>query len=427
MKKNNTGLLLSILIVLLVFVYAVPFFSFNIGKRAYEKNNYISAFSPLSFAYHMHKNDEDYRHYYVLTLIKLKPALKVQKDLFEISKSKINDSAKRIAANRVNEWRQNVNYNVGNNYIYNAPSERGIVRWDKNKFPLKVALKNIEKVPDYYKNEITAAFSQWQNAVDFLKFEYVEKTSQADIVIEIAPLPKNVCKGGECQYIVGYTVPKIKNNMLKKMTVVLYDKTPTGEYFSDKELFNTIMHELGHALGIMGHSYYEGDLMFVSTTSNNRFDATRARSSFQFLTSSDVNTLKLLYKLIPDVSNTPADKIDTTGLIYAPIIIGTTDEMHQRKIQEALSYIEQAPEMSGGYVDLAIAYAELEQNDKAIQAFKKAIKYSKTDSELYLAYYNLAVLYSSLNNKSGALKYAKKAKAIKNTDEVIELISKLKG
>lgn len=427
MKKNNTGLLLGILIALLMFFYAVPYFSFNIGKNAYEKNDYLKAFSTLAFSYKMHKDNEDYRYYYVLTLIKLKPALKVQKDLFELSQSKIDDSAKRIAAEKINDWRLNVNYNAGNNYIYNAPSERGIVRWDENKFPLKVFLKNLDSVPDYYKTEINSAFAQWQNSVDFLQFEYVNKPSSANIIVEIAPLPKNVCKGSECQYIVGYTVPKIKNNLLKKMTITLYDKTPTGEYFSDKELFNTIMHELGHALGIMGHSYYEGDLMFVSTTSNNRFDSTRARSSFQFLTSSDINTLRLLYKLIPNVSNTPVEKLDTTGLIYAPILIGSSEEMHQRKIREALSYIEQAPEMSGGYVDLAIAYSELNQNDKAIQAFKQAIKYAKSDAELYLAYYNLAVLYSSLNNKNKALKYAQKAKKINSTDEVIELISKLKG
>lgn len=427
MKKNNTGLLLGILIALLMFFYAVPYFSFNIGKNAYERNDYLKAFSTLAFSYKMHKDNENYRYYYALTLIKLKPALKVQKDLFELSQSKIDDSAKRIAAEKINDWRLNVNYNAGNNYIYNAPSERGIVRWDENKFPLKVFLKNLDSVPDYYKTEINSAFAQWQNSVDFLQFEYVNKPSSANIIVEIAPLPQNVCKGSECQYIVGYTVPKIKNNLLKKMTITLYDKTPTGEYFSDKELFNTIMHELGHALGIMGHSYYEGDLMFVSTTSNNRFDSTRARSSFQFLTSSDINTLRLLYKLIPNVSNTPVEKLDTTGLIYAPILIGSSEEMHQRKIREALSYIEQAPEMSGGYVDLAIAYSELNQNDKAIQAFKQAIKYAKSDAELYLAYYNLAVLYSSLNNKNKALKYAQKAKKINSTDEVIELISKLKG
>ena len=162
MKKNNTGLLLGILIALLMFFYAVPYFSFNIGKNAYERNDYLKAFSTLAFSYKMHKDNENYRYYYALTLIKLKPALKVQKDLFELSQSKIDDSAKRIAAEKINDWRLNVNYNAGNNYIYNAPSERGIVRWDENKFPLKVFLKNLDSVPDYYKTEINSAFAQWQ-------------------------------------------------------------------------------------------------------------------------------------------------------------------------------------------------------------------------------------------------------------------------
>ena len=424
-KKNNTKFLMIILIGLLLFFYAFPYLLFKIGENAYVNKNYVRAFNTLSVAYHMHKQNEDYRYYYARTLTNLKPVLQVQKDLFEISQSKIDDGAKRVAAKKLDEWRLNVNYNIGNNYIYNAPSEKGIVRWDDNKFPLKVAIDETVSVPSYYRNEIVASLNQWSRSVDFLKFKLVNKTSDADIVLKIAALPKNACKGKECKFIVGFTVPTIKNRILKKMTITLYDKTPTGEYFSDKELFNTVMHELGHAFGIMGHSYYEGDLMFVSTTSNNEMDYARARSSFQFLTSSDINTIKLLYKLIPDVSNTPVREMNTAGLIYAPIIIGSEQEMQERKVQEALAYINEAPDMSGGYVDLAIAYSELGHDDKALQAFKKAMKFARTDAEKYIVYYNLAVQLASMNKKSKALKYAQKAKNINPTDEVIELISKI--
>lgn len=426
MKKNNTNLLIVILALLVTIFYVLPFFAFHVGKSAYMKRNYVKAFKPLSFSYHIHKDNADYRYYYAQTLVNLKPALKVQKDLFEISQSSIDDGARRVALKQIEEWRLNVNYNIGSNYIYNAPSEKGIVRWDTSKFPLKVAAEIPEDLPGYYKTEILNAFKQWSNSVDFLKFVFVKKPKEADIIVKFAPLPKDVCTGETCQYIVGYTAPVIKNKILKKMTITLYDKTPDGEFFSDKELFNTIMHELGHALGIMGHSYYQGDLMFVSTTSNHELDSSRARSSFQFLTSSDINTISLLYKLIPDVTNTPAEEFETAGLIYAPIIIGTSTELNERKIQEALAYINQAPEMSSGYIDLAIAYSELGQNEKAVQEFKKAIKLSKSDAELYLAYYNLAVQYAAMNKKSKALKYANAAQKISNTDEVIELISKLK-
>jgi len=425
-KKSNTGCLILILTALLFFAYLLPFISFQIGKGNFLKGNYVKAYKTLAYPYHLHKNNNDYRYYYSQTLTHLKPVLQVQKDMFELSQSKIDDAARRTALRKVNEWRSNVNYNIGNNYIYNAPSEKGIVRWDTNKFPIKVALVNMDNVPGYYRTEILTAFEQWSSAVDILKFDIVKKVSEADIVVTIAPLPKNVCEGDVCQYIVGFTVPTIKNRILKKMTITLYDKTPDGEYFSDKELFNTIMHELGHALGIMGHSYYEGDLMFVSTTANNQMDYLRSRSSFQYLTASDINTLKLLYKLIPDVSNTPVEELNTAGMIYAPIIIGSSKEMTQRKLQEALAYIDEAPNMSGGYIDLAIAYSELGDNNKAIAAFEKALQLSKTDSEFYMAYYNLAIQYSSMNKKSKALKYANKAKEISATDEVIELISKLR-
>ncbi len=424
-KKNNTKFLLVILIGLLLFFYAFPYILFKIGENAYLNKNYIRAFNTLSVAYHMHKQNEDYRYYYAQTLTNLKPVLKVQKDLFEISQSKTDDGAKRVASKKIDEWRLNVDYNIGSNYIYNAPSEKGIVRWDEKKFPLKVAIKEDSSVPSYYRNEIIASLNQWSRSVDFLKFKLVKRPSDANIIIKIAPLPKDACKGQECKYIVGFTVPDINNNILKKMTITLYDKTPDGNYFSDKELFNTVMHELGHAFGIMGHSFYEGDLMFVSTTSNNAMDYARARSSFQFLTSSDINTMKLLYKLIPDVSNTPVKEMNTAGLIYAPIIIGSEQEMQERKVQEALAYINEAPDMSGGYVDLAIAYSELGNNEKALQAFKKAMKYAKTDAEKYIVYYNLAIQLASMNKKSKALKYAKKAKNINPTDEVIELISKI--
>ena len=87
------------------------------------------------------------------------------------------------------------------------------------------------------------------------------------------------------------------------MTIILYSKDPFGNFFSDKELYNTILHEIGHALGIMGHSYSSEDLMYMATDNDSNFYAPY-RSSFQYLSSKDINTIKLLYKMFPDISNT---------------------------------------------------------------------------------------------------------------------------
>ena len=48
------------------------------------------------------------------------------------------------------------------------------------------------------------------------------------------------------------------------MTITIYDKDANGSYFSDRQLYNTVLHEIGHALGIMGHSYSTDDLMYMA-------------------------------------------------------------------------------------------------------------------------------------------------------------------
>lgn len=208
------------------------------------------------------------------------------------------------------------------------------------------------------------------------------------------------------------------------MTIVLYSKDPFGNYFSDKELYNTILHEIGHALGIMGHSYSSEDLMYMTSDNDNSFYAPY-RSSFQYLSSKDINTIKLLYKLIPNITNTPLEEFNKKGLIYAPVILGTSSQISTRKLKEAQNYIKNAPNLAGGYIDLAIAYTELNKNREALKALEKALELAKSDNEKYMVNYNLAVLNMNENNLEAASAYAKAAKELYNSEEVKELITNI--
>ena len=209
------------------------------------------------------------------------------------------------------------------------------------------------------------------------------------------------------------------------MTITMYDKDAYGNYFSDKELYNTVLHEIGHALGIMGHSYSTEDLMYMSNEEQQNNIYTRFRSSFQYISSKDINTVTLLYNLAPDISNVPASRIKKDKLIYPPIILGTFEDMQMDKLKEAKNYIKKAPQLSGGYIDLGIAYAELNKKQKSIKALSKALELSKTPDEKFIAYYNLAVVEMNSGNLTAALEYAKQAQQINNSDEISDLIGNI--
>ena len=423
--RNITIFICSAAILFGVIFKALPLFYYKQGSSYFKNRDYVKAYHSLKKAYNLDKHNKDYRYYFVQILSNLSPTLTVQREMFEIASSKEKDSAQYAAEEKISQWRNNVLRNIGDNYIEQAPLDRGILRWDEKKFPLKIQIidESGAKLPAYYFAEIDRSFAQWQASVDFITFEKV--TQGADIIVKITPLPADVCEGSSCRYVVGFTTPDYSGSLLKKMTIVLYAKDPLGNFFSDKELYNTILHETGHALGIMGHSYSSEDLMYMSAENNNSFYAPY-RSSFQYLSSKDINTIKLLYKLIPTVTNTPLDKFDISGLVYAPIILGTSEQISSRKIKEAQNYIKKAPDLAGGYIDLGIAYAELNKTGEAIKAMKKAQQLAKSNNEKYMVLYNLAVIYLESKTYNKALECAKEAQNISQTEEIKELIMNIK-
>lgn len=429
MRKKITfySILALLITVCVIFINILPGIIFQKGLNEYKKKDFVNAHKYFSIAKKLKPDNKEYKYNYVLALASLTPTYNVQKEMFKLSLDKAADSAARLALVQVDFWKRKLMQNYGRNYIEQTPYDSRILRWDTASFPLKVSIDfpMEEKLPPYYRAEVTKAFYQWQNSSGFLKFNFVNNIKDAQIVIKFLPLPKNNCNESGCKYVVAYTEPTIKNNILKKMTITMYDKDAYGNYFSDKELYNTILHEIGHALGIMGHSYSTDDLMYMANNENQNSIYTRFRSSFQYISAQDINTVTLLYNLAPDISNVPVSKICKEKLIYPPIILGTLEDMRMDKLKEAKNYIKNAPSLPGGYIDLAIAYAELGKKENAIKALHKALTLSKTQDEQFVVYYNLAVVEMNAKNLTKALEYAKLAQQISNTDEIADLISNI--
>ena len=431
-QTNNNDRQFTILICTFAIIFGIvfklmPSYFYWQGQKEYNKQEYAKAHKYLKNAYKINKRNKDYRYFYVKTLTHLKPTLIVQKEIFELASSSQKDSAQQIAERTITNWRNNIISYIGDNYIEQVPLDKGIIRWDASKFPLKIAIINTSQsgIPSYYNNEILKAFAQWQATTNFITFDTTNSTKEANIIIKISDPPGNLCSEKNCKYVVGYTTPTYKDSTLYNMTIILYSKDPFGNFFSDKELYNTILHEIGHALGIMGHSYSSEDLMYMATDNDSNFYAPY-RSSFQYLPSKDINTIKLLYKMFPDISNTPIEELDTKGQIYAPIILGTSNQISLRKLKEAQNYVKNAPNIAGGYIDMGIAYAELNKYKDAIKALEKGYELATSDNEKYLILYNMSAIYMNTKKYDKAMEYAQQAKQLYDCDEIKELIMNIK-
>ncbi len=428
MSLKTRDIFLGIIVIIAAYgitTIITPKIFFWKGMNLYNNKNYSAAIGYIKKALILRPDNTDYRFYFVKSLSELKPTYEVQKIMYKFATNKKDDGATILANEKIAEWKRNIHENIGNNYIEQTPSDSHIIRWNKNSFPLKVYIDTMNSVPDYYKSAISRALNQWDKSVDFVAFTLAEKQSDAQISILFAPIPENVCDNDSkiCKFVVGYTTPKTTGRKLQKMTITIYDKNPRGEYFSDKEIYNTVLHELGHALGIMGHSYSSSDLMYQQTQNNHSIFALY-REDFHYLSGNDVNTLKLLYMLEPTIT----DKVskDKEALIYTPILLGSPEERAQQKVKEALDYINTSPEIAVGYINLAGAYADLKQYKKALEALQSALDVANTDNEKFVIYYNFAYIYLNTEKYDAALEFAELAQQIQSTQDIIELISVIK-
>lgn len=425
MKKILTVILILATAFLLYFLgKMLPDIYLQLGQKDYATANYPKARLDLKTAMLFRPSDVTIRRFYAKTLINLPPTLDVQKELYKISQTQLHDSAELIADVQISKWRKQILSNIGPNYIDQVPFNEKILRWDVKKFPLSVCIRNNSSVaPKYYEAGIQKAFLQWQKASKFITFSFTSDPKQADIDVEINPLNemKN-CTGPDCKYTVAYTTPIISDNLLKQMNISFYDTNNLNKPFSQKEIYNSAIHEIGHALGIMGHSYNKDDIMYMET-SQNKLDYMESDS--QFISLTDLNTLNLLYRLLPDITNTRLSEFDTSHQFFAPIVMGNDEQINSKKALEALNYIKMAPNLPNGYIDLASAYAGENQYQKAIEALNTALSCSSHGDDNFIIYFNLGIIYMELKDWESALKYAQMANQLQQNAELDGIIAEI--
>lgn len=396
---------------------------FNKGKQYYSVNDYKKASEMFEQATNVSPNNESYMYFYVDSLTKLEPEYSVQEKLFKLANSNIPDTAKRLAKSHIAILKKKLLEGFDDNYIYNALSTKEIIHWNIEDFPIKVYIQDDTDIPKYYVDNIVSALNEWEKRTGFIKFEQVKKESDSNISIIFREIPKSDCGVGGCQFMVATTEHNATgSDKLEKMIITFYKTNPFGDNFTENEINYTALHELGHALGIMGHSDDKTDIMY----SNNQkiYDAfSPYRPKLLNISLRDLKTIALLYKIYPTMTNSKI--VNKEKYLYAPLILGADDSLLRNKLQEFKRYIKQYPNISTGYINLSSIYAQLGENEQALDELNTAYNLSASDDEEFLIEFNRAMIYFNMQKFSEAEKHANEALSIREDSNLRELLKEI--
>jgi tetratricopeptide (TPR) repeat protein len=174
----------------------------------------------------------------------------------------------------------------GNDYLADV-TRQGVLRWGARRMPLKVFIEDGKLIPGYrpdFSSILKDAFQSWADASSGLVgFQYVPTPAGADVFCHWSA---NTAKFKDSAETAETKLYSDRYGVARGEIEILTLAPVSNQTVTDKSMRGTTLHEVGHVLGLAGHSKTPGDIMFFS---NSLSEAT------QNLSIRDKNTLVRLY------------------------------------------------------------------------------------------------------------------------------------
>lgn len=276
-------------------------------------------------------------------------------------------------------------YSMPKNYLANAMNTKGqIVKWGKR--DLKIYIED-----DAHKNIILKGVTEFSTVFsDIFTMSVVDNKNLSDIEVVFEARPVVNAKSLE----LGVTFPQYNDNgIIQKSHIQLYTMHPNAmRPITDDEIYSTFLHEMGHAVGVVGHSQESDDLMYAS--------ATRKTYSAR-----DIATIKAIY---------------SSGEISSD----AKQQITANKLSEAQNYAKNYSREPIAWVNLAQTYYAQNNYSKAAEAYKEAIKLSPNDANIYIGLSSCYYASKKYDEAIECLKYAQSLNLDKyQKSRIIELLS----
>lgn len=178
---------------------------------------------------------------------------------------------------------------ISHDYLDEIGTE-GIFRWAKDKMPIKVFFEGGSGIDGYrcqFRPMLVQSFHTWMQALQGkLSWHEVYSKEDADIICQWTADTKERAGGVEAGRTKTFTHFNTATNTgtIHHATMILVTQLPERQ-LTDVEVQKAYLHEVGHALGLAGHSSSRSDIMAAAVNRQQGLD----------LSTRDVSTINRLY------------------------------------------------------------------------------------------------------------------------------------